>query len=312
MNIYGNMADLIGKTPAVRLSAIENNYATAAKIIGKLEFFNPAGSVKDRIAAAMVNDGEKSGKLKEGNVIIEATSGNTGIGLAAVAARKGYKLKLVMPETMSVERRTLMAAYGAEIILSDGAKGMGGAVELAQNLAAETVNDSGENVAFMPLQFENQANPQIHFDTTGPEIWEQSGGKIDIFVAGVGTGGTISGAGKFLKSQNPNIEIVAVEPAGSPILSGGTKGPHKIQGIGAGFIPKILDQSIYNEVIRVENEEAVETRNNIARLEGLLLGISSGAALHAAILLASRKENAGKTVAVILPDTGERYLSTWI
>lgn len=302
--IYEKITDLIGKTPIVRLS----NYSKANNIdntvCAKIEYFNPAGSAKDRIALAMLDNAEKSGLLHPGAVIIEPTSGNTGIGLAAVAAARGYKAIFTMPETMSVERRNLLKAYGAEIILTDGAKGMSGAIEKAKELS-QNIPDS-----FIPGQFENPANPQAHFDTTGPEIWNDTDGKIDIFVAGVGTGGTISGVGKYLKSKNNNIKIVAVEPATSPVLSEGKSGSHKIQGIGAGFIPDTLDTSIYDEIIPVKNEEAFAAAKAVAHCEGILVGISSGAALCAAVALAKRDENKGKLIVALLPDSGERYLST--
>lgn len=302
--IFENILKLVGKTPIVELLRIESIYETKAKIAVKLEYFNPAGSVKDRIAKAMIEDAEKKGFITPGGVIIEPTSGNTGIGLAAVAAAKGYKAVFVMPETMSVERRKILQAYGAEIVLTEGAKGMRGAIEKAQELAATTPN------AFIPGQFINPANPQTHYATTGPEIWEDTNGKIDIFVAGVGTGGTLTGVGEFLKSRNPDIKVVAVEPASSPVLSAGTPGAHKIQGIGAGFIPDTLNKNIYDEIITVENEAAFETSRSIAKNEGILVGISSGAALYAAIQLAKRPENKGKLIVALLPDTGERYLST--
>jgi cysteine synthase A len=275
-----------------------------ANILAKLEYFNPAGSVKDRIAKAMIEDGENKGLLKPGSVIIEPTSGNTGIGIASVGTAKGYKVIIVMPETMSVERRSLIKAYGAEIVLTEGAKGMKGAIAKADELAAETPN------SFIPGQFKNPANPEIHKNTTGPEIWEDTDGKVDIFVAGIGTGGTITGVGEYLKSKNPNVKIVAVEPADSPVLSEGKAGPHKIQGIGAGFIPDVLNTSIYDEIIKIKNEDAFSASRELSKLEGLLVGISSGAATFAATELAKRPENAGKTIVVLLPDTGERYLST--
>ncbi len=302
--IYRQITDLIGNTPLLALTNLKAKEDLRADIIAKLEYFNPAGSVKDRIAKAMIEDAEDKGLLKPGAVIIEPTSGNTGIGLASVAASRGYKVILTMPETMSVERRNLLKAYGAELVLTEGAKGMKGAIAKAEELVKETSN------AFMPSQFENPANPAIHFKTTGPEIWADTDGKLDILVSGVGTGGTVSGAGKFLKSKNPAIKVVAVEPADSPVLSQGRSGPHKIQGIGAGFVPNTLDTSVYDEIIPVTNEDALSTGRFIAYTEGVLVGISSGAALWAAIQLAKRPENEGKTIVAILPDTGERYLST--
>ena len=302
--IVTSFTDLIGGTPLLELKAIEQANQLNATILGKLEYFNPAGSVKDRIAKAMVEDAEAKGLLKEGSVIIEPTSGNTGIGLAAVAAARGYRLIITMPETMSVERRNLMKAYGAELVLTEGAKGMKGAIAKAQELAQEIPN------SFIPSQFTNPANPAVHKQTTGVEIWNDTDGKVDIFVAGVGTGGTISGVGEYLKSQNADVKIVAVEPQGSPVLSEGVSGPHKIQGIGAGFVPETLNTEIYDEIIPVSNEDAFETGRTIARSEGVLVGISSGAAVYAAIQLAKRPENKGKTIVALLPDTGERYLST--
>jgi len=304
MKVYARITDLIGRTPLLELGNYEKANGLGAKLYAKLEYFNPAGSVKDRIARAMIDDAEKSGALKPGAVIIEPTSGNTGIGLAAVAASRGYKVILTMPETMSVERRNLLKAYGAQLVLTDGAKGMKGAIEKAQELAGTTPG------GFIPSQFTNPANPAAHLASTGPEIWDDTDGKVDIFVAGVGTGGTISGVGKYLKSKNPNVKVVAVEPAGSPVLSKGTAGPHKIQGIGAGFVPDTLDTGIYDEIIPVENEDAFAAGRTLARSEGLLVGISSGAAVHAAAVLAKRPENAGKIIVALLPDTGERYLST--
>lgn len=304
MRTFDKITDLIGGTPILKL----NNYIALnelpANIYAKLEYFNPAGSVKDRIAKAMIDDAEAKGALKPGAVIIEPTSGNTGIGLAAVAASKGYRIILTMPETMSVERRNLLKAYGAELVLTDGAKGMKGAIAKAEELAQQIEG------GFIHSQFTNSANPTAHFNTTGPEIWEDTDGKVDIFVAGVGTGGTVSGVGKYLKSKNPNVKVVAVEPAGSPVLSKGVAGPHKIQGIGAGFVPETLDTKIYDEIIAVENEDAFATGRTLARKEGLLVGISSGAAVYAATQLAKRPENKGKNIVVLLPDTGDRYLST--
>ncbi len=304
MKTYDRITDLIGKTPLLKLTNYGKLKELGASIYGKLEYFNPAGSVKDRIAKAMIDDAEAKGVLKPDSVIIEPTSGNTGIGLAAVAASRGYKIILTMPETMSIERRNLLKAYGAELVLTEGAKGMKGAIAKAQELAAETPN------SFIPSQFTNAANPTAHRNTTGPEIWQDTDGKVDIFVAGVGTGGTISGVGEYLKSQNPNVKVVAVEPAGSPVLSKGTPGPHKIQGIGAGFVPDTLNTKVYDEIITVENEDAFETGRTLARKEGLLVGISSGAAVWAATELAKRPENKGKIIVALLPDTGERYLST--
>ena len=302
--IAKSLTELIGKTPLLELSNYENKNNLKAKIVAKLEYFNPAGSVKDRIALAMIDDAEKSGKLKAGSVIIEPTSGNTGIGLASVAAARGYRIILTMPETMSVERRVLMKAYGAEIVLTEGAKGMKGAIAKAEELAAEIPG------SFIPGQFINPANPAIHKATTGPEIWEDTDGKVDIFVAGAGTGGTVTGVGEYLKSKNPKVKVVVVEPADSPVLSEGRPGPHKIQGIGPGFVPGVLNTSVYDEIITVQNADAFAVAREIASDEGLLVGISSGAATWAAAELAKRPENAGKTIVVILPDTGERYLST--
>ena len=304
MKTYQRITDLIGNTPLLELKNYEKEHNLEATVLAKLEYFNPAGSVKDRIARAMIDEAEASGALKPGAVIIEPTSGNTGIGLASVAASRGYKIILTMPETMSVERRNLLKAYGAEIVLTDGAKGMKGAIEEANRLAQNTPG------SFIPSQFTNKANPEAHIKTTGPEIWNDTDGKVDIFVAGVGTGGTLSGVGKYLKSKNPNVKVVAVEPAGSPVLSKGTPGPHKIQGIGAGFVPETLDTGIYDEIITVENEDAFKTGAALARKEGVLVGISSGAAVFAASQLAKRPENKGKIIVALLPDTGERYLST--
>ena len=304
MKVYKKITDIVGHTPLLEVENIEAAEKLDAKIYAKLEYFNPAGSVKDRIATAMIDDAEAKGVLKKGGVIIEPTSGNTGIGLASVAAARGYRLIIAMPETMSVERRNLMKAYGAELVLTDGSKGMKGAIAKANELAAEIEG------SFIPSQFSNPANPAIHEKTTGVEIWEDTDGKVDIFVAGVGTGGTVTGVGKYLKSKNPDVKVVAVEPKSSPVLSEGTAGPHKIQGIGAGFVPDTLDTNIYDEIITVENEAAFETGRMIAKTEGVLVGISSGAAMWAAIQLAKRPENKGKTIVALLPDTGERYLST--
>ncbi|MDR1483862.1 MAG: cysteine synthase A [Planctomycetaceae bacterium] len=304
MTVYKRITDLIGNTPLLELSNYEKKHGLSATIVAKLEYYNPAGSVKDRIAIAMIEDAESKGVLKPGATLIEPTSGNTGIGLASVAAARGYKVILTMPETMSIERRNLLKAYGAQLVLTEGAKGMKGAIAKAEELIKETPN------SFSPSQFENPANPEIHKKTTGPEIWKDANGKVDFFVSGIGTGGTISGAGEFLKSKNPNLKVIAVEPAASPVLSKGTPGPHKIQGIGAGFVPKTLNTSIYDEIIAVENEDAFATGKEIAVVEGVLVGISSGAAVWAATQIAKRPENKGKIIVAILPDTGERYLST--
>ena len=303
-NIYTSADQLIGKTPLLELSHIEEKLGLKAKIVAKLEYFNPAGSVKDRVAKAMIDDAEARGVLNKDSVIIEPTSGNTGIGLASVAAARGYRIIIVMPETMSVERRQIMKAYGAELVLTEGAKGMKGAIAKADELAKEIPN------SFIPGQFVNPANPKAHFETTGPEIYEDTDGKVDIFVAGVGTGGTVTGVGEYLKSKNPEVKVVAVEPATSPVLSKGISGAHKIQGIGAGFVPDVLDTKVYDEIIPVENEDAFATGKLIGKSEGVLVGISSGAAVWAAIELAKRPENEGKTIVVLLPDTGDRYLST--
>lgn len=304
MNIYKGALDLIGNTPLVEAQNLERELGLEAKLLLKLEYFNPAGSVKDRVAKSMIEDAEQKGILKAGSVIIEPTSGNTGIGLAAIAAVKGYRIILTMPESMSVERRNILKAYGAEIVLTDGTKGMSGAIAKAEELAKE-IPDS-----FIPGQFVNQANPTAHRNTTGPEIWKDTDGTVDIFIAGVGTGGTLTGTGEFLKSKNPEVKIVAMEPASSPVLSEGKSGPHKIQGIGAGFVPEVLNTSVYDEIITVADEEAFDGARLLAKQEGILVGISSGAALHAAIQLAKRPENKGKTVVVLLPDSGDRYYST--
>lgn len=304
MRVYGSLNELIGNTPLMELKKIEDEFKLKAKIYAKLELFNPAGSAKDRIARAMIEDAEKSGALKEGSVIIEPTSGNTGIGLCSIAAAKGYRIIITMPETMSIERRNLMKAYGAEVVLTDGAKGMTGAIEKADELAKEIPN------SFIPGQFTNPINPKAHEETTAVEIWNDTDGEVDIFVAGVGTGGTISGTGRALKARKPSVKVVAVEPKSSPVLSQGRAGAHKIQGIGAGFIPATLDTKVYDEIITVENEDAFDMGRRVARTEGVLVGISSGAALWAAVELAKREENAGKAIVVILPDSGERYLST--
>ena len=302
--IYTSADQLIGKTPLLELTHIEKAHDLKAKILAKLEYFNPAGSVKDRIAKAMIDDAEQKGLLREGSVIIEPTSGNTGIGLASVAAARGYRIIIVMPETMSVERRQLMKAYGAELVLTEGAKGMKGAIAKADELAAQIPN------SFVPGQFVNPSNPKAHFETTGPEIYEDTDGKVDYFVAGVGTGGTITGVGSYLKTRNPSVKVVAVEPESSPVLSKGVSGAHKIQGIGAGFVPDVLDTRIYDEILPISNEDAFAAGKLVGRKEGVLVGISSGAALHAAVELAKRPENAGKTIVVLFPDTGDRYLST--
>ena len=304
MKIYSSADQLIGHTPLLELCGIEKEFNLKARIFGKLEYFNLTGSVKDRVAKEMLDDAEEKGLICKDSVIIEPTSGNTGIGLAAVGTARGYRVIIVMPDTMSVERRKLMKAYGAELVLSDGAKGMKGAIAKADELAKETPN------SFIPGQFVNPANPKAHFETTGPEIWEDTDGKVDIFVAGVGTGGTVTGVGQYLKSKNPNVKVVAVEPASSPVLSKGTAGAHKIQGIGAGFVPDVLDTKVYDEIIAVENDDAFATGRLIGHKEGVLVGISSGAAVYAALQLAKRPENAGKNIVVLLPDTGDRYLST--
>lgn len=304
MTVYKAISDLIGNTPLVELTHIEEKEGLDSRVVAKVEFFNPAGSVKDRIAKKMIEDAEKAGKIKPGATLIEPTSGNTGIGIASVAAAKGYKAIMTMPETMSVERRNLLKAYGAKVVLTDGKTGMKGAIAKAKELAATIPN------SFIPSQFENPSNPQAHYESTGPEIWKDTEGKVDIFVAGVGTGGTVSGTGKYLKDQNPNVKVIAVEPATSPVLSQGYAGPHGIQGIGAGFVPNTLDTSVYDEVFTVTNEQAYETGRLIAHNEGMLVGVSSGAATYAAIQIAKRPENKGKTIVVLLPDTGERYLST--
>jgi cysteine synthase len=303
-DINKGILNLIGNTPLVEVVNIEKKYNLEAKVLVKLEYFNPAGSVKDRIARAMIEDAEEKGLLKEGSVIIEPTSGNTGIGLAAIAAAKGYRAILTMPETMSVERRNILKAYGAEIVLTEGAKGMKGAIAKAEELAKEIEN------SYIPGQFVNPANPKVHRETTGPEIWQDTDGRVDIFVAGVGTGGTLTGVGEYLKSQNPDVKIVAVEPASSPVLSEGRSGAHKIQGIGAGFVPDVLNTEIYDEIIKTDNDDAFETGREIARTEGILVGISSGAALNAALQLAERPENKGKTIVALLPDSGDRYYTT--
>ena len=304
MNVYSSVDKMIGGTPLLELCSLERRLGLKARVLAKLEYLNPAGSAKDRIARAMIDAAEKEGKLVPGSVIIEPTSGNTGIGLAAVAAARGYKVIIVMPETMSMERRILMKAYGAELVLTPGAKGMTGSIEKAEELAASTHN------SFIPGQFVNPVNARAHYETTGPEIWNDTDGTVDMFVAGVGTGGTITGTGRYLKEQKPDVKVIAVEPATSAVLSGGKPGPHGLQGIGAGFVPEVLDTSVYDEVIPVENEQAYEAGRLIGRSEGVLVGISSGAALYAALELAKREENAGKTIVVLLPDTGDRYLST--
>lgn len=304
MAIYKSITELVGKTPLLEIVNYEKKNNLKAKIFAKLEYFNPAGSVKDRIAKAIIEDAEEKGLLKEGATIIEPTSGNTGIGLSAIATAKGYRMIVTMPDTMSVERRNLIKAYGAELVLTEGAKGMKGAIAKAEELKQEIPG------SIIAGQFVNPANPQAHFKTTGPEIWEDLDGNVDVFIAGVGTGGTVSGVGKYLKSKNPNVKIIAVEPAASPVLSKGVAGPHKIQGIGAGFVPKTLDTSIYDEVFTVENDDAFKTGKEFAKIEGVLVGISSGAALYAASQIAQRKENEGKNIVVLLPDTGDRYLST--